>query len=131
MEQRVVSAVLAQLPRASMDVDSEGTHDPRVDHLEKEMHELKQHAQCLQESMSQHAADHNKQLHEVRDQMQQQGAHFEAAIASHASQLHAFQESFQEQFRQQSVNQQSMLDSMFHKQMSQFESLLAKRHRPE
>jgi hypothetical protein len=45
--------------------------------------------------------------------------------------MQSFQETVQEQFRQQVSHQQSMLDNMFSKQMTQFETLLAKRHRPE
>lgn len=60
-----------------------------------------------------------------------QGAHFEQATSAQATQLQTFQESFHEQFKQQVSHQQTMLDGMFERQMSQFESLLAKRHRPE
>ena len=119
MEQRVLSAVLSQLPKSSMEVDTEGA-DGRVDRLEQQVQELQSHTQRLHQTVSQHAVDQGCQMKEIRAQVAQQGAHFEAALASHTGQLQTFQETFQDQFRQQSAHQQSMLDSMFQQQMTQF-----------
>ena len=131
IESRVISAVMAQLPKAAMEVDAGDETADRVGKLEQQVHELHQHTQTLQQTVVKQAADQDIQFSEIRNQVVQQGAHFEAAIATHSVQLHSFQESFQEQFRQQSAQQQHMLDSMFQQQMNQFESLLSKRHRPE
>ena len=131
MEQRVLSAVLSQLPRAPMDVDSDEPGVTRVDKLEQQVQDLQQHTDAMQQAMAKQAADQDQQFTEVRTQIASQSAHFEAALANHNGQLQQFQDTCQEQFRQQSVHQQNMLDSMFQQQMCQFESLLAKRHRPE
>ena len=131
MTQKVLAEVMSQLPKTSMEVDSEGTTEARVGFLEKQVQELQQQTQSLHTVVSQNAHDHGAQIQEVRTQLAQHCTHFEAALASQSSQMQSFQDAFQEQFRQQSAHQQTMLDSMFHKQMSQFESLLAKRHKPE
>lgn len=131
MTQKVLAEVMSQLPKTSMEVDSEGTTEARVGFLEKQVQELHQQTQSLHTVVSQNAHDHGAQIQEVRTQLAQHCTHFEAALASQSSQMQSFQDAFQEQFRQQSAHQQTMLDSMFHKQMSQFESLLAKRHKPE
>lgn len=131
MEQRVISAVLSQMPKPAMEVDSEAQVDLRVGTLEQQMHELQEQTKAMQATVSQHAAHHEQQFQEVRTQITQQGVHFESALAAQSGQLQTFQENFREQFLQQSAHQQTMLDSMFHQQMQQFESLLAKRHKPE
>ena len=131
MEQRVISAVLAQMPKNAMEVDNDESVGTRVDQLEMKVQELQHQSHALQSTVNQHAAEQEHQFSEIRTQIHQQGSHFEQALASHSGQLQTFQDSFQEQFRQQTAHQQSMLDSMFQQQMCQFESLLAKRHRPE
>lgn len=131
MEQRVVAAVMAQIPKNHMEVDEGDAPNGRVAQLEKQVHELHQHTQALSQTVQQHALEHSQQMQEVHTQVHKQGAHFEAAIQAQASQLRGFQESFQDQFRQQASHQQTMLDSMFQKQMAQFESLLSKRARQE
>ena len=131
MEQRVVAAVMAQLPKPGMEVDDDDSQHTKVSRLEQQVQELQHQQHALGQTVQQHAADHAQQLQEVHTQVKKQGVHFEAAIQAQASQLHVFQESFQEQFRQQASHQQTMLDSMFQKQMSQFESLLTKRPRQE
>ena len=111
-----------------MEVDSdEGSS--RVDTLEKQVSDLHAQAVQLQKTVAQQAHESGSQFQEL--QMQLNHAHFEQAINSQAAQLQVFQDTFQEQFRQQVSHQQQMLDGMFSKQMSQFESLLAKRHKPE
>ena len=131
MEQRVVAAVLAQMPSKNMEVDPDSDQQDYVVKLEQQMQGLQQHTQQLGLTMQQQHTEHTKQIQEVHHQMQQQHQHFDAAIQAQAGQIQGFQDSFQEQFRQQVVHQQSMLDSMFQKQMTQFESLLSKRARQE
>lgn len=129
MEQKVVAAVLAKLPKPTMEVDcDEGS---RVALLEHQVAELQSHAKVLGNQVQQHAQEQAAQLAEVRVQVQQQGAHLEAAVAAQAAQIQGFQDQFQEQFKQQVSHQQTMLDSMFSKQMTQFEGLLMKRQRQE
>ena len=113
-----------------MEVDSdEGSS--RVDTLEKQVSDLHAQTVQLQKTVAQQAHESGSQFQELQMQLNQQGAHFEQAINSQAAQVQVFQDTFQEQFRQQVSHQQQMLDGMFSKQMSQFESLLAKRHKPE
>lgn len=131
MEQRVINAVLAQMPKQTMEVDSEVSVDSRVELLEQQVHDMQNQTQTLHATVKRQGAEQEQQIQEVRAQIAQQGSHFEAALANQSGQLQTFQESFREQFRQQTAHQQTMLDSMFQQQMHQFESLLAKRHKPE
>lgn len=130
MENRILAQVIAQLPKPHMEVDTEGDGS-RMAALEKQVSDLHQHADRLQQVVSQQALDHSAQFQELQHQVTAQGHHFESALAAQAGHLQTFQDSFQEQFRQQVSHQQNMLDGMFSKQMQQFESLLAKRHKPE
>lgn len=130
MEQKVVAAVLAQLPKQPMEVDTEQAGQ-RVAQLEQQVAELQSHTQALGKTVQNTALEQAAQIQEVRTQVQQQGAHLEAAVAAQAAQIQGFQDQFQEQFKQQVTHQQTMLDSMFSKQMSQFEGLLMKRQRQE
>ena len=114
-----------------MEVDSDGATQDRVKQLEQQVSELHAHTSQLKQVVQQTASDQSAQIQELQGQLNHQGAHFEQAIAAQAAQLHTFQESFHEQFKQQVSHQQTMLDGMFSRQMSQFESLLAKRHKPE
>ena len=118
IEQKVINAVMAQLPRAAMDVDADAETNDRVGKLEQQVQELHQHAQTLQHAVAKQTNDIDMQFQEIRTQVSQQGAHFETALANQNVQLQSFHESFQEQFRQQSAHQQSMLDSMFQQQMN-------------
>jgi len=129
--QKVVAEVMAKIPQQSMEVDSEQSMDKRVETLEMQLKDLTGQTQSLAHQAQQQALDTSGQLQDLRGQLQQQSTHFENAIAAQASAIQGFQDTFQEQFRQQVTHQQTMLDSMFSKQMSQFESLLSKRHRPE
>ena len=131
MEQRVVAAVLAQMPTKGMEVDQDDGQPDRVSQLEQQMKELHSHTQNLGHTVQQHHVEHSQQLQEVHTQLQQQHSQFDAAIQAQACQIQGFHDTFQEQFRQQVVHQQSMLDGMFQKQMNQFESLLTKRARQE
>ena len=129
--QKVLTEVLAQLPRQQMEVDADATVDSRVTRLEQQVHELTGQAQTLVTASQQQAADTAKEFQDIRMQVHDQGLKFEAAISSQAATIQTFQDAFQEQFRQQVSHQQTMLDNMFNKQMSQFETLLAKRPRQE
>ena len=131
MESRIVAQVLAQLPKTAMEVDSTEPHDARLNVLEQQVTDLHQHTTQIQQCLQQQASDHASQFHDLQQQVTTQGAHFDTALAAQATHLQGFKDSFQEQFRQQVSHQQAMLDGMFSKQMAQFESLLAKRHKPE
>ena len=130
MTQKVVAEVLAQLPKSSMEVDDDAV-DSRVSKLESQVQELQGQAQSLITSTQMHAQDAAAQFQDIRTQVQQQGQQFETAIQAQAASIQTFQDVFQEQFRQQVSHQQTMLDNMFNKQMTQFETLLAKRPRQE
>jgi len=131
MTQKVIAEVLAQIPKQSMEVDAENGQDNRMTALEKQVHDLQGQTQAIAAATQQQAHDTASQLQDIRSQVHQQGVHFEGAIAAQASSMQTFQDAFQEQFRQQVSHQQTMLDSMFSKQMTQFESLLSKRSRQE
>lgn len=129
--QKVVAEVMAKIPQPAMEVDSEQSTEKRVEALELQLKDLAGQTQSLAHQAQQQALDTSGQIQDLRGQLHQQSTHFEAAITAQANALQGFQDTFQEQFRQQVNHQQTMLDSMFSKQMSQFESLLSKRHRPE
>lgn len=131
MTQKVVAEVMAKLPQPNMEVDADAAVDQRVTALESQVKDLYGQTQALMSQAQTHAQDVSGQFTELRNQVQQQSVHFESAIAAQASSIQGFQDSFQEQFRQQVSHQQTMLDSMFNKQMTQFEALLAKRPRQE
>ena len=114
-----------------MEVDVDEEQDKRVQALEQQLHDLKDQTNAIAAATQQQAQDTATQMQDLRGQIHQQCVHFESAIAAQASSLQGFQDTFQEQFRQQVVHQQTMLDSMFSKQMTQFETLLTKRPRQE
>lgn len=129
--QKVLSEVMAQLPKSQMEVDGDEALTKRVDALEQQVQALHGQNTALANATQQANQENQAQFQELRGQIQEQGLHFDQAIAAQASNLQGFQDSFQEQFRHQVVHQQTMLDNMFNKQMIQFESLLAKRPRQE
>ena len=131
MTQKVVAEVLAQLPKPGMEVDDDVSVDRRVSQLESQVQDLQTQAQSLAKTTLQNAQDIAANFQDLRTQVNQQGQQFEQAVATQAHTIQTFQDAFQEQFRQQVSHQQSMLDSMFNKQMTQFESLLSKRPRQE
>lgn len=131
MTHKVVAEVMAKLPQPQMEVDGDETQAMKIATLEQQVKDLHGQTQALASQAQQHAQESSSQFQEIRGQIQQQGVHFDAALASQATTMHSFQETFQEQFRQQVHQQQTMLDGMFSKQMTQFESLLAKRSRQE
>jgi regulator of replication initiation timing len=131
LEHQVVQEVLAQIPKQAMEVDSEAVVHDKVKQLEQKVAEMHAHTSQLQQVVQQTATEQAGHIHELQNQLNHQGAHFEQATSAQATQLQTFQESFHEQFKQQVSHQQTMLDGMFERQMSQFESLLAKHHRPE
>ena len=131
MTQKVIAEVMAQIPKGSMEVDSDAGQSNRVAALEQQFQELHGQTQALAAATQKIAQETATQMQEIRGQIQQQGTHFESAIAAQASTIQGFQDAFQEQFRQQVNHQQTMLDNMFSKQMCQFETLLAKRPRQE
>ena len=131
MTQKVVAEVLAQLPKPGMEVDDDANVDRRVSQLESQVQDLQNQAQSLAKTTLQNAQETAAKFQDLRTQVHQQGQQFEQAVATQAHTIQTFQDAFQEQFRQQVSHQQSMLDSMFNKQMTQFESLLSKRPRQE
>ena len=131
MTQKVIAEVMAQIPKGTMEVDSEEGQASRVAALEQQFQELQGQTQVIAAATQKNAQETATQMQELRGQIQQQGTHFESAMAAQASTIQGFQDAFQEQFRQQVNHQQTMLDNMFSKQMCQFETLLAKRPRQE
>lgn len=131
MTQKVIAEVLSQLPKSNMEVDGDTSHDARVSALEQQVQDLHGQTQALAMATKQSAQETATQVQELRGQLHQQGVHFESALATQAASMQTFQEAFQEQFKQQVHQQQTMLDGMFSKQMTQFEHLLTKRPRQE
>lgn len=119
IEQKVLDAVLAKLPRETMGIDSEMPRDQmtaRVDFLEKQVMELKE---------GQHGL-HNMVVEQGRTQ-----GHQIASLHSQVSEHNQSLTNFQAQFSTQLAQQETRLDSLFRQQMDRLEDLFTKKARHE
>ena len=123
LESRVTEAVLRKIPAESMEVDGSAL-ETRLTDLEGRLNQLGQSHQTLQTMVQEQSVEHTQQLQHMQCTFNQKQEQLELSINSNATQL-------QHEFQQQLQRQQSMLDGMFTKQMSQFESLLKKRGHQE
>ena len=119
LEQKVVDAVLARLPKQQMDVDS--THESqamadKVQTLEMQVRELHDGQSHLHQMVVEQGRSNAQQFNQL-----------EAAVTDNATRLG----NFQHQFKAQLEQQQSQLDSLFQQQMHRIEDLLSKKQRTE
>ena len=122
LEKNIVAAVMAQLPRESMEVDSSLSDDTgRVGLLEQQVKELRDGQQGLHSMLQEQSRTQSNQI----QVLQQQTAHLEHAVADHGHSL----THFQTQFTSQMSQQESRLDSLFRQQMDRLEEMLSKRAR--
>ena len=113
IEQRVMKAVLANLPRESMEVDSTSQSvvvDQKLAELENKVHMLH---------------DGHQRLHQAVQEQTAAQARLETRVGEGAEQL----QTFQTQFRAQLEQQQGQLDSLFQQQMSRIEEILKRPRR--
>ena len=89
MTQKVLSEVMAQLPKSAMEVDGDGSHEARFTVLEQQVQELQSQTKAIAAASQQHAQDATSQMQDLRGQIHQQGVHFENAIDCRSSQFHS------------------------------------------
>ena len=118
MEERVVEAVLAKLPKERMEVDGDDLTSQRLADLESKMEALGASHQGLQSTVREQGIEQATQLQQLQVTVQKKHDQLETSIKSQTSGL-------QEQFQHQLHKQQVMLDQMFTRQMNQFEAMLA------
>ena len=124
LEQKVIDAVIAKMPKDQMEVDSKDDGmEARVHLLERKVTELHE-GQCRFQATS--SEQSKQQCHQIQ-QLQQQGQRLESVVADNVSQLGTFQVQFQRQLEQQ----QTTLDSLFQQQLDRIEDLFSKRPRKE
>lgn len=126
LERKVVDAVMAKLPKESMEIDSSedgsGLHG-KVDLLERQVKELRDGQQGLRAMIVDQGRTQGQQIAGLQQQTQQ----IEHAVTEHHQSL----SSFQTQFSSQLAQQENRLDSLFRQQMERLEDLFAKKPRHE
>ena len=127
VEQQVVDAVLARLPREVVEADQNMDGGDRVASLEAQVATLKEKQAEMQQTIVDHANTQTAQVMQLQSQFQAQHCQLEAAVADQGRQL----QGLGTQFQMQMEKQQSQLDGMFQSQMSKLEDLLSKRSRHE
>lgn len=124
LERKLVEAVIAKLPKETMEVD--GTSDEsiaRVEVLERQVQELREGQHGLHAMMVEQGRAHDHQI----GCLQQQSNKLEGAVNEHSQSL----ASFQAQFSHQLAQQENRLDSLFRQQMDKLEDLFSKKARRE
>ena len=121
LEKRVVEAVLAQLPKPSMEVDS----GPGVGDLDQKVAAMETQIQGMHDNQNKlHAmlCEQGQQQQAQITALQSQQTNLESAVAEGSSNLTRFQQTFQSQLEKQ----QNQLDELFQKQMDRIEDLFKK-----
>lgn len=120
MEQRVLDAVIAQIPKqVPSNPEPEGVA-ARVEALEKQVFQIHHQQQSLHQSFQDQSVAHQAQLNDLQVQFQMQHGQLEAAVAEQGQHLSGLTANFQTQLEKQ----QSQLDRMFSQQMTRIEDLL-------
>lgn len=127
VEQKVVDAVLARLPRDMTEGDQNMEGSDRVAALEAQVASLHEQQVELKQSLADHANTQTAQVVQLQSQFQAQHGQLEAAVAEQSRQL----QGLGSQFQMQMEKQQSQLDTMFQSQMQRLEDLWCKRSRHE
>ncbi len=127
VEQQVVDAVLARLPREVVEADQNMEGSDRVAELEAKVATLTEKQSELHQIVADHANTQTAQVMQLQSQFQAQHGQLEAAVAEQGRQL----QGLGSQFQMQMEKQQSQLDGMFQNQMQKLEDLLVKRSRHE
>ena len=120
LEQRVLDAVLAKLPRDDMDIDSSTATEGRFQALEQQVHWLADQHNKLQSSLQEQGAVQQAQVSQLQAQFQAQHAQLESAVQQQSHQISGLSSSFQAQLDKQG----NKLDDMFSLQMARMEELL-------
>ena len=127
VEQQVVEAVLARLPREVIDIDQNMDGSDRVAALEAQVASINEKQAELHQNFLDHANTQAAQVSQLQNQFQAQHCQLETAVAEQGRQL----QGLGNQFQMQMEKQQNQLDGMFHSQMQRLEDLLSKRSRHE
>lgn len=118
LEKKVLEAVLAKLPKESMEVDEDGVLEKKFQDMEQRVLTLQEGQQQLQHRLQEQGATHSGQIQQLYVQSQR----MEVSIQEQSSALGHFQTQFQAQLEQQ----QGQLDSLFKQQMNRIEEILKK-----
>eukprot|EP00438_Fugacium_kawagutii_P026491 Skav202802 [mRNA] locus=scaffold326:834611:838825:- [translate_table: standard] len=123
LESRITSSVMQKLEQGkAMEVDHDEVMSSRVQKLEEQMQDLSVRQEQIQVVVQSNASEQASQIQELQTSVQAQFSQVERAIASNAAQ-------FEAQFQSEAKRQESMLSTMFGRQMEDFEALLAKRQK--
>lgn len=120
LEQRVVDAVLAKLPREDMETDQPAAVEGRMVELEQQVQWLAEQQSKLHASFQEQGAVQQAQVSQLQAQFQAQHSQLEAAVQHQSHQLTGLSSSFQAQLDKQ----ESRLDGMFSQQLERIEELL-------
>lgn len=126
LEQKVISSVIAKLPRETMEVDDTGCLD-RVGVLEAKVQELHEHQVKMQAVVQEQGNNQQAQMAQMQNQFQAQHQRLEKVVGDQSVKL----SNLTCQFSQQLEKQQSHIDGMFQCQMQKIEDLLSKKARHE
>ena len=126
LEQKVVSSVMAKLPREAMEIDTEQGVD-RVGALEAKVQELHEQHTRMQSVIQEQGHTQQAQMVQMQSQFQAQHQRLEKVVGEQSTKL----SSLTSQFSQQLEKQQSHIDGMFQCQMQRIEDLLSKKARHE
>ena len=127
VEQQVVEAVLARLPREVIDVDQNMEGMDRVAVLEAQVAAINEKQAEMHQNFLDHANTQAAQVSQLQNQFQAQHSQLETAVAEQGRQL----QGLGGQFQLQMEKQQNQIDGMFQSQMQRLEDLLSKRSRHE
>lgn len=127
VEQQVVEAVLARLPRELVEADQTMEDAGRVAALEAKVALIQEKQSEMHQVITDQANTQTGQVMQLQSQFQAQHVQLEAAVAEQGRQLQGLGGQFQAQMEKQ----QTQLDGMFQSQMQRLEDLLAKRSRHE
>ncbi len=123
MEQRVIDAVISQMPSK---VSQEGNVGARVEALENQVSLITAQQQGLHQTFQEQSVAHQAQLTDLQFQFQAQHGQLEAAVAEQGQHLAGLTHNFQAQMEKQ----QSQLDRMFSQQMTRIEDILGANKKP-
>ena len=117
LEKKVLEAVMAKIPKESMEIDDDGM-EKRFQDMEQKVMTLQEGQQQLHHRLQEQGATQGNQI----QQLYAQSTRLEASVHEQSVALGHFQTQFQAQLEQQ----QGQLDSLFQQQMSRIEEILKK-----
>lgn len=119
LEDKIVTSVLKKMEAGKdMEVDSDPSLQARVSQLEDQIKGLSVQQTVIKEAVEAQGVENAVQIQQLQASFQSQHGQLELALQHSANQ-------FREEMAQQSRRQESQLNTMFGKQLEQFEALMA------